>query len=130
MFRTQYTDDLMRRRVITPDEFYKACYDGNFALVQQYIEDHLDTPEAVNIVRARHETPLMMAIIRGQQAIALALLAVDGIDINARSDEGRTALMFAFGCRYRDIIDVLKALLAFPQLDVNAQLSPLSLRLD
>ncbi|KIM99288.1 hypothetical protein OIDMADRAFT_126768, partial [Oidiodendron maius Zn] len=64
------------------------------------------------------ETVLWHAIEMKQLTIAKLLLEAPGINVNARSEDGRTALMCAAYCGYTEIIDLL---LAVPEIEINAK---------
>jgi len=77
----------------------------------------LDSAKSVNVndVDLFNRTPLILGALHGD--VVRALLAHNGVDVNAADDSGRRALMTA---AENGVIDVVRALLAYNGVDVNA----------
>ncbi|KAF9636672.1 Ankyrin repeat protein [Lasiodiplodia theobromae] len=93
----------------------KQCASGSNGMSQ---EESFDMASFVNCKVDGGDTPLIVACRAGQDAVALALLAVKGIGINDKGHLGDTALMATVRHGKDTIMDML---LSFEGVDVNEQ---------
>ena len=94
--------------MIKIDEFLNAAENDNLEIVQQYIEQNLHNPNAVNIP-GKEGSALLLASSEGHAHIVETLLKVPGILYNAPDNEGNTPLIFASGDGHLSIVKLLLA---------------------
>jgi ankyrin repeat protein len=113
--------DVVACLLIAPDIsahqcLYDACHVGDAALVRDILRRH---PEVdVNAVDAcgDNNAPLLFACCRGHTAVVRELLGCPGIQVNALSSAGASALSYACA---RGHAGVVAALLAHPDVDIE-----------
>jgi hypothetical protein len=92
--------------------FFQACSLNNVDLVRKLITDP-DIRRHLNLNEG-----LIVSIVGG--SVFDLLVAQPDIDINWHTDRGVSALHIAvFVCRHEEHVDILKKLLAHPNIDVN-----------
>lgn len=96
-------------------ELIKAAYKN---LINK-VKFLLDLGADVNAKNQYGDTALYSAIIKNNKEIVELLLNQPGIDINIKSNDGRTALMEAASDEKRK--DIVKLLLSKPNININAQ---------
>ncbi len=82
----------------------KAANEGNADIVSELIKHGAN----VHARTSRQETVLMGACNKGDVECVRQLLAVDGIDVNAVDEDGKTALMLAAAwAKDADVVSLL-----------------------
>ncbi len=103
---------------ISVEDFISAAGDGSSDIVQQYIIENINNPNAVNAISNSlyHRTALITAAAKGKSDVVDQLLAVPGININIADSFGETALSMATRFGQTRIV---KTLLNIPGIHLN-----------
>jgi ankyrin repeat protein len=104
-------DHVVTRRNLTPLHLVCQDDDDRAAVAQLLIDEGAD----VNVKDADGFTPLMIAIVSGNENIVKVLID-EGADVNAKEAKGFTPLMIAIVSGNENIV---KVLLSSPKIDVN-----------
>lgn len=94
--------------------FYRDCARFYRESIQPLIQFLATTP----LVNDMGQSVLMLVVVNKFSNVLNAMLAVDGINVNLRTNDGYTALMCAAMSRK---IEIVKPLLAVKDIDVNAK---------
>lgn len=90
----------------SPLAVFIACNKGNIDFVQNWLRQ----VDFINI-RDRNDETLLMAAIIGKNENLIQLLLENGIDVNAKCNDGQTALVFACHCKNIEDIPYSKAII-------------------
>ena len=86
-----------------PDiSIHEAAFEGNIEAVKQHIAAGTDVD-----AKTRGETPLLWAARFGQSQVAELLIA-NGVDVNAKKNNGRTLLDLAELTAHKETADLLR----------------------
>jgi len=131
-----FNNKLVTKLVCAPDDimnFLEACAMGSIDRVDKLLEKGVDvnatgTPSSPDLLAST--TGLMMAAMSNQVDVMERLLRQDKLDVNKRGMQENTALTFAAGQGYKDIVLLLLRSGADPALTNSAGKSSLGLAAD
>ena len=102
--------------------FFDYCREGNLKQAKSHLKKH---PQVLNQTTESGFSPLILAVYRGQDSLALWLIK-QGADLNYQSPEG-TALMAAVYSRRTSLTEILFSAGANPNLTNSLGITALML---
>ena len=94
--------------LLTPiEEFLKASENGNLKKIKSMLNKEINIKTLINAVDKENNTALILASKFGYSEIAKILIE-NGADVNAKNNDGKTALDYAEENDYKNIIELLK----------------------
>ena len=96
----------------------QAIWEGNEETVRLLIDHNKFDVNAIEDVRYRNSTALFCAARNRRKGVMKLLLGTEDVDVNAKDEEGNTALQEATRRGYCDVVEVM---LTSEKVDVNAK---------